>query len=100
MEVPQAGTNVQALRAGSISFLQLTSAPWAAPSQGRSLVLCQFHVIEVESLGFYWRLRRGWLASFLGKEVAAKQTEVSGWVRRWLKPVFRPCGPVPSVTFS
>ena len=76
------------------------TAPWAAPSQGRSLVVCQFDVIEVEALGFYWRLRRGWLASFLGKEVAAKQTEVSDWVHRRRIPLLRPSGPVPSVPFS
>ena len=29
---------------GSVSSLQLTSAPWAAPSQGRSLLLSQLHV--------------------------------------------------------
>ena len=32
--------------------LQLSSPPWGAPSQGRSLLLRQHHVICVESLGF------------------------------------------------
>ena len=32
--------------------LHLSSPPWGAPSQGRSLLLRQHHVICVESLGF------------------------------------------------
>jgi hypothetical protein len=72
---------------GPISSHKLTSAPWAAPSRGRSLVLCQFHVICAESLGFHRRRSRGSLASFLGKEVAAKQTEVSCRVRRRLTDI-------------
>ena len=52
---------------GSVSSLQLTSAPWAAPSQGRSLVLSQFHILGVESLGLQSRRSRWSLASFLGK---------------------------------
>ena len=58
-------------------FHQLTSAPWADPSQGRSLVQSHFHVLGAELLGFQLRLRRESLASFPGKEVAAQQTEVS-----------------------
>ena len=85
---------------GSISFHKLTSAPWAAPSRGRGRLLCQFHVICAESSGFQRRRSRGWLASFLGKEVAAKQTEVSCWLRRRLEPIIRPFGPVPSVPIS
>ena len=47
-------------------------------------MLSQWDVLGVEALGFLSRLRRCWLASFFGKEVAAKQTEVSGRMRRRL----------------
>ena len=47
------------------------------PSRGRSLVQSQLHDLGIESLGFQLRRSRELLASFLGKEVAAKQTEVS-----------------------
>ncbi|XOQ31604.1 MAG: hypothetical protein ACFWUL_03560 [Dialister sp.] len=53
------------------------SAPWAALFWEESLLQSQFHVICVESLGFHLRRSHCSLASFLGKEVAAKQTEVS-----------------------
>ena len=51
----------------SFNFHQLTSALWAAPSQGRSLVQSHFHVLGLESLGIQLRQSRCPSASFLGK---------------------------------
>ena len=95
----------QALRAGPVSSHRHLSPRWGALFWEESLLQSQLHVMGSESLGIHLRLRRYGqykrrrtilcapphlrcqplsLASFLGKEVAAKQTEVSGWWRRRL----------------
>ena len=66
----------------SFSFDQLSSAPWAAPSRGRSLLQRHLHVLWAVTLGLQLRRSRYSLASFLGKEVAPKATEVSCRKRR------------------
>ena len=80
IEIEAGGTSLR-------RFYHHLSAPWAALFGEESLVQRHFHVLGIESSGFHLRRSRGWIASFLGKEVAPKATEVSHWKRRKAEPV-------------
>ena len=78
---------IEAEGASQQRFHHHLSVRWTALFWEESLLQRHFHVLGIESWGFHRRHSRGWIASFLGKEVAPKATEVSHWKRRKAEPV-------------